>query len=40
MDYAVFFARDGLEALKMTKKISQDLILLDVIMPKLDGFEV
>lgn len=40
MDYAVFFARDGLESLEMTKRISPDLILLDVMMPKMNGFEV
>lgn len=40
MDYAVFLARDGLESLEMTKRISPDLILLDVMMPNLNGFEV
>jgi twitching motility two-component system response regulator PilH len=34
------FARDGLEGLNKAKEIKPDLILLDVILPKLDGFEV
>lgn len=33
-------ARDGLEALKMIDKEPPDLILLDVMMPKMSGFEV
>jgi putative two-component system response regulator len=40
MNYAIFFARDGIEALTMTKRISPDLILLDVMMPKMNGFEL
>jgi len=33
-------ARDGLEALKIVAKAPPDLILLDVMMPKMSGFEV
>ncbi len=33
-------ARDGLEALKIIAKEPPDLILLDVMMPKMSGFEV
>lgn len=33
-------ARDGLEALKIVAKTPPDLILLDVMMPKMSGFEV
>lgn len=33
-------ARDGLEALKIVARTSPDLILLDVMMPKMSGFEV
>ncbi len=33
-------ARDGLEALKIVAKYPPDLILLDVMMPKMSGFEV
>ncbi len=38
--YNVSIARDGEEGLKIMKKIMPDLILLDIIMPKMGGFEV
>lgn len=33
-------ARDGSEALRMVEKDPPDLIILDIMMPKIDGFEV
>ena len=33
-------AYDGEEALRMAREKEYDIILLDVILPKLDGFEV
>lgn len=33
-------ARDGLEALKFLKEDKFDLVLLDLILPKLSGFEI
>ena len=33
-------ARDGLEAMEIISKKTPDLILLDVMMPKMSGFEV
>ncbi|MHC4463009.1 MAG: response regulator [Planctomycetota bacterium] len=33
-------ARDGVEAMDIIGKMSPDLILLDVMMPKMSGFEV
>eukprot|EP01035_Chromulina_nebulosa_P059914 gene59914-81971_t len=33
-------AYNGLEALDLTKKVTPDLILLDVMMPDMDGIEV
>ncbi len=38
--FAVLTARDGDEGLKVALKEVPDLILLDVLMPKMDGFEV
>ncbi len=38
--YDVLTARDGPEALKVAAEASPDLILLDVMMPGMDGFEV
>ncbi len=38
--YSVLTARDGEEALRLVCDEHPDLILLDVIMPKVNGFEV
>jgi PAS domain S-box-containing protein len=38
--YRVLLAHDGERALEQVKVISPDLIILDVMMPKLDGFAV
>src|SRR5436305_5406770 len=38
--YDVDGARDGQEALDQVEKVCPDLILLDVMMPKIDGIEV
>jgi two-component system LytT family response regulator len=38
--HVVAQAKNGLEALQLAKEHAPDLILLDVQMPKLDGFEV
>ena len=40
MDCETIPARDGVEALEIIGKKSPDLILLDVMMPKMSGFEV
>ena len=37
--FEVVIARDGKEALELTKNKNFDLIILDLIMPNLDGFE-
>lgn len=39
-DYEVFEAIDGEDAVRMFDKENPDLILLDVMMPKLDGWQV
>jgi diguanylate cyclase (GGDEF)-like protein len=38
--YEVFGANDGFSALEAVEKFQPDLILLDVMMPKMDGMEV
>lgn len=38
--YEVLVARDGEEGLEVMKKTKLDLILLDIIMPRMGGFEV
>jgi len=37
-DYAVATAADGLEAMKYLEESRPDLMLVDVMMPRLDGF--
>ena len=39
-DYEVLTAPDGKEALRVTREEDPDLLILDVMMPKLDGWEV
>ena len=39
-DYQVIDASDGREALEKIGKEKPNLVLLDIIMPKIDGFEV
>ncbi len=38
--YDVHVARDGDEALEVARRIRPDLVLLDVAMPRKDGYEV
>ncbi len=40
LDYEIEFARDGMETLEKVSSFKPDLILLDVMMPRLSGFEV
>lgn len=38
--HALNVARDGRQALEIARRVSPDLILLDIVMPELDGFAV
>jgi two-component system response regulator VicR len=38
--FSVSFAEDGEEGLKMVEKEKPDLILLDIMLPKMDGIKV
>ncbi|MEW5675374.1 response regulator [Flavobacterium enshiense] len=37
-DFEVFIARDGIEALEILKVHAPDIIILDVMMPMVDGY--
>ena len=39
-NYTVYMAKGGASALELTDKYMPDLILLDIIMPDMNGFEV
>ncbi|MDR3230819.1 MAG: diguanylate cyclase [Synergistaceae bacterium] len=39
-EYAVFFAKTGEDAIRLAKRNQPDLILLDVVMPGMSGFDV
>ncbi len=38
--YTVHLAKDGVEGIEKARKVKPSLILLDVMMPKMDGFTV
>lgn len=38
-DFGVFIARDGTEALEIAEKERPHIILLDIMMPQMDGYE-
>lgn len=38
--YEIYFALDGNQALEQARRVKPDLILLDVMMPVMDGYEV
>lgn len=37
--YDVFLACDGLEAVRMAREVEPDLVVLDIQMPEMDGYE-
>ncbi|SHJ07796.1 response regulator transcription factor [Aquimarina spongiae] len=38
-NFEVYIARDGSEALQIAKEKTPDLVLLDIMMPNVDGYE-
>ncbi|MCP4691301.1 MAG: response regulator [Desulfobacterales bacterium] len=39
-EYETFFAKNGVKALEIAEKKRPDCILLDIVMPEMDGYEV
>lgn len=39
-DFAVKVACDGLEAIKVLKAYSPDIVVLDIVMPRMNGYEL
>jgi len=39
-DFELSVAKDGMEAIDVARSVIPDLILLDIVLPKMDGYEV
>jgi len=39
-DYEILYAKDGKEALRIAREDNPDIILLDILLPKVSGYEV
>ena len=39
-EYTIFTANDGPTAIEMAEEFQPDVILLDIVMPEMDGYEV
>jgi len=39
-EYTIYITKSGASAIKITNELSPDLILLDILMPDMDGYEV
>jgi DNA-binding response OmpR family regulator len=39
-EFQISLADNGLDGIKTARKLSPDLVILDVIMPEIDGYEV
>jgi len=39
LEVSIETAKDGVEGLEQAEKVRPDLILLDIVMPRMDGFE-
>jgi len=39
-EYTVYFAKNGMDAIELAEKFLPDVILLDILMPDMDGYEV
>ena len=39
-DYRVISAENGIDALKIIENIKVDLVVMDIMMPKMDGYEL
>ena len=39
-EYTIYAVKDGQDAIEKTEKFLPDLILLDIVMPEMDGYDV
>jgi diguanylate cyclase (GGDEF)-like protein len=39
-EYTIYFAKNGMDAIELAERFLPDVILLDILMPEMDGYEV